>query len=218
MVREGLHLVRELLLGEGGECELLASPVHTTDLSTDRVTMTEELMVCSAAEVRPAPGPNLLAPQIQREALAKVSRWLRAGCPAWAARAVRKHQLASLLRCEVQLALVSSALARTLTLGPVDWTHDPAILGLELETAFSLEHRVEVGLHCTNQSLIMLLTCSDVQGRCKFPAGPATGEGLGLQAGGRGSAGGSNPPPGPRHQAAAQAHHPRQAVCTSHKP
>lgn len=58
-------------------------------------------------------------------------------------RQVRRHQVAAALRREVQRFLGGFQQAATLSLGTVDWRLDPAILGLERLTDFSLDYRIE---------------------------------------------------------------------------
>jgi hypothetical protein len=56
---------------------------------------------------------------------------------------MRKHQLCSGLRRDVQRFLSGFSIAKTWSLGPVDWRLDPGILGLEAETGFSLDFHAE---------------------------------------------------------------------------
>jgi len=56
---------------------------------------------------------------------------------------VRKHQLSSAMRKQVQTFLEGFSMTGTCSLGCVNWQTDPAILGLERDTDFSLDYRVE---------------------------------------------------------------------------
>ena len=58
-------------------------------------------------------------------------------------RSVRKHQLAVSIRSSVQQFLAMSTLSHSVTLGEVDWRLDPGILGLDRETDYMLEYRIE---------------------------------------------------------------------------
>ena len=51
--------------------------------------------------------------------------------------------LAASLRREVQKFLAGFSMAKTLSLGTLDWRLDPGILGLERSTDFSLDYHVE---------------------------------------------------------------------------
>ena len=54
---------------------------------------------------------------------------------------VRKHQLSSTMRKQLQTFLSGFSMAGTCSLGCINWQLDPTILGLERETDFSMEYR-----------------------------------------------------------------------------
>ena len=54
---------------------------------------------------------------------------------------VRKHQLSSTMRKQIQTFLSGFSMAGTCSLGCINWQLDPTILGLERETDFSMEYR-----------------------------------------------------------------------------
>ena len=54
---------------------------------------------------------------------------------------IRKHQLSSTMRKQIQSFLSGFSMAGSCSLGCVNWQLDPYILGLERETDFSMEHR-----------------------------------------------------------------------------
>jgi len=69
---------------------------------------------------------------------------------------IRKHQIASFMRKEVQRFLSGFSMAGTCSLGCIDWKLDPFILGLERETDFSMEYRVERSVdNVTHMDLLM---------------------------------------------------------------
>ena len=57
---------------------------------------------------------------------------------------VRKHQLSSAMRKQVQTFLEGFSMTGTCSLGCVNWQTDPAILGLERDTDFSLDYRYQI--------------------------------------------------------------------------
>ena len=57
---------------------------------------------------------------------------------------VRKHQLSSAMRKQVQTFLKGFSMTGTCSLGCVNWQTDPAILGLERDTDFSLDYRYQI--------------------------------------------------------------------------
>ena len=56
---------------------------------------------------------------------------------------VRRHQLCSTIRRDVQRFLSGFSIVHNWTVGAVDWRLDPGILGLERETAFSVDFHIE---------------------------------------------------------------------------
>ena len=58
-------------------------------------------------------------------------------------RAVRRHQLGVSIRSSVQHFLSMSTLSHSVSLGQVDWRLDPGILGLDRETDYIMEYRIE---------------------------------------------------------------------------
>ena len=71
-------------------------------------------------------------------------------------RTIRKHQLCSTLRREVQKFLSGFSMAKTLNLGAIDWNHDAGILGLERDTDFSLNYHVEKFATATSHLDVLL--------------------------------------------------------------
>ena len=60
------------------------------------------------------------------------------------------------MRKEVQRFLSGFSMAGTCSLGCIDWKLDPLILGLERETDFSMEYRVEKSVdNVTHMDLLM---------------------------------------------------------------
>ena len=55
---------------------------------------------------------------------------------------IRKHQLSSAMRKQIQSFLSGFSMAGSCSLGCVNWQLDPYILGLERETDFSMEYRL----------------------------------------------------------------------------
>jgi len=77
-------------------------------------------------------------------------------CPFQVQKFIRKHQIASFMRKEVQRFLSGFSMAGTCSLGCIDWKLDPLILGLERETDFSMEYRVEKSVdNVTHMDLLM---------------------------------------------------------------
>lgn len=58
-------------------------------------------------------------------------------------RTIRKHQLCSALRRDVQKFLSGFSIAQSWSLGTVDWRLDPGIFGLERDTEFTLDFHIE---------------------------------------------------------------------------
>ena len=54
---------------------------------------------------------------------------------------VRKHQLSSNMRKQIQAFLSGFSMSGSCSLGCINWQLDPAIFGLERENNFSIEYR-----------------------------------------------------------------------------
>lgn len=79
---------------------------------------------------------------------------------------VRKHQLSVSMRKEVQRFLAGFSMSGSASLGCVNWQLDPAILGLERETDFSLEHRIERAVDIRTQLDLLMGRGWDVKRIC----------------------------------------------------
>jgi len=79
---------------------------------------------------------------------------------------VRKHQLSVSMRKEVQKFLAGFSMSGSASLGCVNWQLDPAILGLERETDFSLEHRIERAVDVTTHMDLLMGRGWDVRTIC----------------------------------------------------
>ena len=101
----------------------------------------EEELECGVEEVSCVAGRQVVL-GLARDGMADIAASI-ARYPEWAQRQVRRHQLASALRREVQRFLGGCDIYYKFSLGCVDWRLDPGVLGLERETDFSLEHGVE---------------------------------------------------------------------------
>ena len=69
---------------------------------------------------------------------------------------MRKQQLCASLRRDVQRFLAGFSIAQSWSMGTVDWRHDPGILGLELETEFTVDFHVEKYTHCLSHLDVLL--------------------------------------------------------------
>ncbi len=76
---------------------------------------------------------------------------------------MRKHQLCSGLRRDVQRFLSGFSIAKSWSLGPVDWRLDPGILGLEAETGFSVDFHAEKVAYAVSHLDLLLGDCWDVR-------------------------------------------------------
>jgi len=100
-----------------------------------------ELVVVELEDVIPDQ-ERLICEDVARDGMRKVI----AGMPSYPAavhRTTRRHQLSVSIRNSCQLFLSGQLLSRSLSLGDVDWRHDPGILGLDRESQYSLEYRIE---------------------------------------------------------------------------
>merc|ERR1719228_1103723 len=137
---EIVYTVRELLVREDlTSVTVVLSPVECGD--GDIATMREELVLAEVGEVQPLKG-RLMALELAKDGMRKVARNI-ASYPLHIQRVVRKHQLSTQIRTSVQGFLAGFSLARSTSLGCVDWRLDPGLLGFERETDFSVEYRVE---------------------------------------------------------------------------
>eukprot|EP00092_Neocalanus_flemingeri_P036695 GFUD01039950.1.p1 GENE.GFUD01039950.1~~GFUD01039950.1.p1 ORF type:complete len:796 (+),score=194.27 GFUD01039950.1:2045-4432(+) len=137
---EVLYTVREILVREDlASVTVALSPVECGEEGTAK--MREELVLTGVEDISPVKG-RLMALDLARDGMRKVARNI-ATYPIHVQRVVRKHQLAILIRTSVQRFLAGFSMARSISLGCVDWRLDPGLLGLERETDFSLEYRVE---------------------------------------------------------------------------
>jgi len=100
-----------------------------------------EEMVCGVDEVQAVKGKKV-ALVVARDGMDSVVRSI-VNSPEHVQKLIRKHQLAVAMRKEVQKFLGGFSMSQSSSLGCVDWRLDPAILGLERDTDFSLEYRVE---------------------------------------------------------------------------
>jgi len=137
---EILYTVREILIrGDLASVTVTLSPVECGEGGVAK--MREELVLVDVEEVSPVKG-RMMALDLAKDGMRKVA--MNIFCyPIHVQRVVRKHQLATLIRSSVQRFLAGFSLARSTSLGCVDWRLDPGLLGLERETDFSLEYRVE---------------------------------------------------------------------------
>jgi len=134
-----LYLVREILLrGDLTGLDVVLSPV---ELRGDLARLMEEIVLASLEELLPLQ-QRLVSVELARDGMLKVSGRI-SRYPSHVQRTVRRHQLASLIRDSVQKFLAGFSLARTVSLGCVDWNFDPGILGLDRETDYSLEYKLE---------------------------------------------------------------------------
>ena len=70
------------------------------------------------------------------------------------------------MRKEVQRFLAGFSMSGSASLGSVNWQLDPFILGLERETDFSLEHRIERAVDIVTQFDLLLGKGWDVRTIC----------------------------------------------------
>jgi len=137
---EILYTVREILVRSDLKSVTVAlSPVDCGEGGVAK--MKEELVLVNVEEVSPVKG-RMMALELARDGMRKVARNILL-YPLHVQRVVRKHQLAAQIRTSVQRFLAGFSLARSTSIGCVDWRLDPGLLGLERETDFSLEYRVE---------------------------------------------------------------------------
>jgi len=137
---DSLYIVREILArGDFRNITVAISPIEFCDGQDAK--MKEELLVVDVEEVSPVKG-RMVSLELARDGMRKVASNI-ASYPQHIQRLLRKHQLATQIRNSVQKFLAGFSLARRICIGCVDWRLDPGLLGLERETEFSLEYRVE---------------------------------------------------------------------------
>lgn len=137
---EILYIVREILASEHMKnITVILSPIEYGEAGVAK--MKEELHVVDVEEVNPLKG-RMMSLELARDGMRKVATSI-ARYPLHIQRLLRKHQLATQIRNSVQKFLAGFSLARSTNIGCVDWRLDPGLLGLERETDFSLEYRVE---------------------------------------------------------------------------
>jgi len=119
------------------EVTITISPVD----EKENVEVKNEEMVCGVEEVQAMKGKSV-ALQVARDGMESVARSI-ASSPEHVQKHIRKHQLAVAMRKEVQKFLGGFSMSGSSSLGCVDWRLDPAILGLERDTDFCVEYRVE---------------------------------------------------------------------------
>jgi len=137
---DSLYIVREILArGDIRNITVAISPIEYCDGNDAK--MKEELLVVDVEEVSPVKG-RMVSLELARDGMRKVASNI-VSYPQHIQRLLRKHQLATQIRNSVQKFLAGFSLARRTCIGCVDWRLDPGLLGLERETDFSLEYRVE---------------------------------------------------------------------------
>jgi len=134
------YVVREILIREDlSRVTLVLSPIDRKDSGV--VSMKEEILISQVEDVTPVKG-RMVALGIARDGMKKVANCINA-YPRHIQRVIRKHQLSHQIRTSVHKFLAGFSLARSTNIGCVDWRLDPGLLGLERDTDFSLEYRVE---------------------------------------------------------------------------
>jgi len=137
---DSLYIVREILArGDIKNITVAISPIECCDGHDAK--MKEELLVVDVEDVSPVKG-RMVSLELARDGMRKVASNILS-YPQHIQRLSRKHQLATQIRSSVQKFLAGFSLARRTCIGCVDWRLDPGLLGLERETDFSLEYRVE---------------------------------------------------------------------------
>lgn len=131
-----VHVINDILLtADMTNVTLSLNPVEGVNV------IHSEEMLCDVDEVESLPGKKVAA-TLAKKGIATVIRDIPA-YPHHIQRTIRKHMLAASLRREVQKFLAGFSMAKTLSLGTLDWRLDPGILGLERSTDFSLDYHVE---------------------------------------------------------------------------
>ena len=166
VVRRGrtrlLYLVREILQrGDLTGIDILLSPV---ELRGDTARLMEEIVVAALAELLPLK-QRLVSTEVARDGMRKVAGNI-SRYPEHIQRTVRRHQVAALIRDSVQKFLAGFSLARSVSLGCFDWRFDPGILGLERDTDYSLEYKVEQYVDLASQLDLILGREWDVRRVC----------------------------------------------------
>ena len=166
VVRRGrtrlVYLVREILQrGDLTGIDIVLSPV---ELRGDTATLMEEIVLASLQELVPLK-QRLVSLEVARDGMRKVSGNI-GRYPEHILRTLRKYQVASLIRDSVQKFLAGFSLARSVSLGSFDWRFDPGILGLERETDYSLEYKVEQYVELASQLDLILGRQWDVRRVC----------------------------------------------------
>ena len=166
VVRRGrnklLYLVREILQrGDLTAIDILLSPV---ELKGDTATLMEEIVVASLAELIPLK-QRLVSTEVARDGMRKVAGNI-SRYPEHIQRTLRRYQVAALIRDSVQKFLAGFSMARSVSLGCFDWRFDPGILGLERDTNYSLEYKVEQYVELSSQLDLILGREWDVRRVC----------------------------------------------------
>ena len=157
-----LHLVREILQrGDLTGVDIVLSPV---EISGEAARMMEEIVIASLEELLPLK-QRLISLEVARDGMRRVSGNI-CQYPEHIQRTVRKHQLAALIRNSVQKFLGGFSLARTVSLGCVDWRFDPGILGLDRETDYCLDYKVEQYVDVSSHIDLILGELWDVKRVC----------------------------------------------------
>jgi len=135
-----LYTIKNIMVrADLGEVTVTLSPVEVKD--DEVVEVKNEEMVCSVEDVLTVKS-NCVALEVARDGMEVVARSI-ASCPMHVQKLIRTHQLAVVMRKEVQKFLGGFSMSGSCSLGCVDWRVDPGILGLERDTDFCLEYQVE---------------------------------------------------------------------------
>jgi len=148
-----LYTIKNIMVrADLSEVTVTLSPVEVKD---DKVVeMKNEEMVCPVDDVLPVKS-KCVAMEVARDGMEVVARSI-ASCPVYVQKLVRKHQVAVVMRKEVQKFLGGFSMSGSCSLGCVDWKVDPAILGLERDTDFSFEYQVERFVEQTSHMDLLL--------------------------------------------------------------
>ena len=143
-----LFIIKEILLhGNLTNITVVLHPVEVDDVDhldhhhDSPARLMGELVVADLMDLVPGQ-EKMICEDVARDGMRKVISNI-GGYPENIQRSARKHQLAVSLRNSVQMFLSGSSLSRSVSIGNVDWRLDPGILGLDRETDYSLEYRIE---------------------------------------------------------------------------
>jgi len=135
-----LFIVREILISRNlNTVSIVASPVVLGD--GDNAKIKKEVTIINACDVLLVKG-KMLSLEIAQDGMEKVSKSIDM-YPYHIQKAIRKHQLSLQLRSSVQRFLAGFAIAKSSSVCCIDWRHDPSLLGIERDTGYSLEYRLE---------------------------------------------------------------------------